>query len=466
MKVEPNIFRTYDIRGIYPTELNQKVAYQVGLAYANIFPDLKKIVVAKDVRISGHELKKGLIQGLIDGGKEIFEIEGIVPIPVFSFSICYYQLDGGIMITASHNPKEWNGFKIQITNAYPVIREDLDRIYQLIKNNQLKKAGRTGQAKQIKPVNDYLDYLVNKIELKKPLKIILDCGNGSCNYLPEKIFQRLGCQVETLYGEYDDTFPHHMPDPYLVENLEDLKKKVLEEKANLGLAYDGDGDRVGLVNQQGKIISGDQLLIILARQALKTEKGAVICEVRTSQAFLDDVKRNGGLTHLTIGHHKAVLDKIIETKAVFGGETTGHFYFPLDYYLYDDAIFASLKIAQIVSQIDDFTQYVDSLPGYYTSPEIFINYPDEIKKQAVQRFIDILKRKGYKFIDVDGARIIFDGGWAVVRVSNTSPTIKAKFEGQTKESLIKIEKEVIGLMSEVDINLSEKNYQELGLKRK
>ena len=463
MKFNPTIFRTYDVRGVYPGDFDREFVYNLGLAYASLFPEVKKVVVARDVRGSGEELKKHLIDGLLDGGIDVFEIEEIVPVPILYFSICHYRLDGGIMITASHSPKEWNGFKLHLADAYPVFRENLDKISQLIENNQLKKAEQPGKIEKLAPIDDYINHLVSKIKIKKPLKIIIDSGNGSCNYLPEKIFQKLGCEVKTLFGEYDDNFPHHLPDPYLKENLEDLKKEVLNKKADLGFAYDGDGDRIGIIDNQGRIISGDQYLMMLARECLKVKKGPVIFEVRTSQAVLEDVKNNGGWTDFSVCYHTAVLDKIIENKAVFGGENTGHVYFPLDYYLYDDAIFTSLKISQIASQISDFSQYANSLPHYYPSPEVFIDYPDETKKQAVERFINLLREKGYNFIDVDGARIIFDNGWALVRFSNTSPMIKIRFEGKTKEDLIKIEKEVIDLMVEANIKLSEKNLGELGL---
>jgi phosphomannomutase/phosphoglucomutase len=466
MKFNSTIFRTYDIRGIYPGDFDREFVYNLGLAYANLFPKAEKVVVARDVRDSGEELKRCLIDGLLDGGLNVFEIEEIVPTPLMSFSICYYQLGGGIMITASHNPKQWNGFKIQLFDALQVTKEKLDKVEQWITDNKVKKREKRGQVQKLNPTDDYINYLISKIKLKRSLKVILDPGNGSCNYLPEKIFSRLGCQVKTLFGEFNDSFPNHLPDPYHEENLEDLKREVSQEKTDIGFGYDGDGDRLGVIDGRGRLVSGDDCLTILAREALKVKRGPVICEVRTSQAFLEDIKKNGGWTEFSVCYHTAVLEKIVETKAVFGGETTGHFYFPLDYYLYDDAIFASLKVAQIVSEQEDFAAYLDNLSHYYISPEVFIDYPDESKKQAVERFINLLKNKGCNFIDIDGARINFDNGWALARFSNTSPMIKIRFEGRTKEDLIKIEKEVIALMAEADIKLSEKNLQELGLKQK
>ncbi len=462
MKFNPANFRTYDIRGIYPDDLDEGFAYNLGLAYANLFSEVKKVVVAREVREGSRELSEGLINGLLDAGCDVFEITEIVPVSIMSFVICSKEMDGGIMVTASHNPPEWNGFKLQLKDAYPVISETFEKLKVLFEKGNFKKAEKRGEIKKIDPREEYIKYLADKIKITKPLKVVLDCGNGGCNLLPEKIFKQLGCQVETLFGEFNSSFPHHLPDPYKSENLVDLQKRVVETKADIGFGYDGDGDRLGVIDAKGRIVKGDDYLIIFAREALKIKKGPVICEVRTSQAFIDDVKQNGGETFFSVAYHKAVLDKIIEKKAVFGGETTGHLYFPLEYYLYDDAIFASLKLAKIVAEKEDFCAYIDSLPRYFASSEIFINYPDETKKQAVARLIDLLRERHYKFIDVDGARIIFDNGWGLVRFSNTEPMIKIRFESKIKEDLIKIEKEVVDLITEVDIKLSEKNLRELG----
>lgn len=463
MKYNPSNFRAYDIRGIYPDDLDEEFAYNLGLAYANLFPEVKKVVVAREVREGSQKLLEGLANGLLDAGCDVFEITEIVPVSIMSFVICNKKIDGGIMVTASHNPPEWNGFKLQLKDAYPVISETFEKFRVLFEKGNFKKVEKRGEITKIDPREEYIKYLADKIKIAKPLKVVFDCGNGSCDLLPEKIFKQLGCQVETLFGEFDNSFPHHLPDPYKPENLADLQKRVIETKADIGFGYDGDGDRLGVVDAKGRITKGDEYLIIFAREALRIKKGPVICEVRTSQAFIDDVKQNGGETFFSVAYHKAVLDKVIEKKAVFGGETTGHLYFPLEYYLYDDAIFASLKLAKIAAEKEDFSAYIDSLPRYFTSSEIFINYPDETKKQAVSRLIDLLREKNYKFIDVDGARIIFDNGWGLVRFSNTEPMIKIRFESKIKSDLVKIEKEVIGLMAEADIKLSEKNLEELEL---
>lgn len=465
MKFNPTVFRTYDIRGIYPGDLTKEFAYNLGLAYANLFPEAKRVVVAKEVRAGSDELLYGLAEGLLDSGRDVYEITEMVPVSIMSFAICHDGLDGGIMVTASHNLPQWNGFKLQLKDAYPVISETFEKLKVVFEKGEFKKAQKRGELKKIDPREEYIDYLASKFKFKRPLKIVVDCGNGGCGYLPEKVFKKLGCRVETLYGESDNSFPHHLPDPYEDKNVVDLQKKVIETKADIGFGYDGDGDRLGVIDQRGKRVKGDEYLIIFAREALGVKKGPVICEVRTSQAFLDDVKANGGTTFFSVAYHKAVLDKVIEKRAVFGGETTGHLYFPLDYYLYDDAIFASLKMAQILAEKENFLSYIDSLPRYSTSPEVFIDYPDETKKEAIERLVSILKTRGYNFIDVDGARIVFENGWALARISNTSPMIKIRFEGKTEEDLVKIEKEIIPLLAEANIHLSEKNYDTLELKK-
>lgn len=453
------IFRKYDIRGIYPKDLNREIAYKITLAFTNLFPQMKKIVIGMDVRKNSPEIRKGVLAGLITQKKKIIDL-GITSTPLLYFSICHYQNDGGIMITGSHNLPKWNGLKLQLKNAYPIFQKDLEKIKSKVlfgnglHPEQYPKSTKEPDCQLLNPSKNYLDYILKKISLKKPLKIIIDSGNGTTGLLPEKIFKKLGCQVKTLYPEPDGNFPNHNPpDPYLKKNLRDLKKEVLKEQADLGFAFDCDGDRIGIIDRKGREIQGNQYLIIFARDALKKKKGIVVCDIRSSEALLEDIKKNNGRPVFAPGHHKAVLDKIIEKKAVFGGETTGHLYFPLEHYLIDDPIFASCKMAEIVSQNEDFTKYLDSLPKYYANREIFIKWPDETKYQTIDKLIEYLKKKKIKFINVEGARILFDQGWAIIRAANTSPYLKIKFEGRTKQALKKIKKETISLIKEIGINL-------------
>lgn len=466
MKINPSIFRSYDIRGIYPDELDEEIFSKIVKAYVKSYPQAKKIVVAQDTRLSSPSLAKKVIEIFFKAGKEVVDI-GIAPDPLFYFSIFHYHFDGGIMITASHNPKEYNGLGFNVRRSKKgmpedIIGKDLEEIKKMVTSREeIKVPEKKGKIIAFNPSDDYIDYVTSKISLKRPLKIIVDSGNGACGFLPEKVFKKIGCQVETLYGEFDGSFPNHLPDPYEEKNLEAIKKEVVDRKADIGFSYDTDGDRVGVIDNQGRMVSGDFCLLMLASQALKKKKGPICHDMRVSKAFLDEMKKVGVKTHFCISHHSSIIKKILETKSVFGGEITLHFLFPLDYYLCDEAIFSSLKIAEIASQYDNFARYIDSLPRYFASPEVFIDVKDEEKFKIIEKLQNYLRKNQYDFIDIDGARINFPNGWALIRAANTSPFIKCRFEGNTKEDLIEIEKKSLEIFKKVGVPVNEKVYKDL-----
>jgi len=468
MKINQNIFRAYDIRGIYPTELNEKVAERIAQAYAFLHPKAKKIVVSRDPRLSSPSLFKIISETLIKAGREVIDL-GISPDPLFYFSIFHYKFDGGIMVSGSHNPKEYNGLTLHIRKlgkeiSEDIIGEDLEKIKELVIGDiKLEKKKKQGKLINFDPTEDYINYVTEKINLRLPLKIIIDSGNGAIGILPEKVFKRLDCKVKTIYGEPDGTFPNHLPDPYQEENIQDIKKEVLREGAKLGFAYDSDGDRVVPIDNKGRAVEGDFCLLMLAHQALQKKKGPIVHDMRVSKAFIDEMKNLGVNTYFSISHHNAVLRKIIETNAVFGGEVTLHFLFPLDYYLCDDALFASLKLAEIASNYEDFGGYIDTLPRYYASPEIFINTTDEEKFRIIENLQNYLRENKYDFIDIDGARINFPHGWALARAANTTPIIKCRFEGDTKEHLAEIISKSLEIFQKVGINIKKETLIELGL---
>lgn len=468
MKINHSIFRAYDIRGIYPSELNEEIAASTALAFVSLYPFAKKIVVASDTRASSPSLREAVVKALSGTGREVINI-GIAPDPLFYFSIFHYHFDGGIMVSGSHNPKEYNGLMLHIRkpgekNSEDIIGEDLERIKELvIKDAFIKDNSESGRVTAFDPSEEYIEYVTKKISLKKPLKIVIDNGNGAAGYLPEKIFKNFNCEVKTIYGEFDGSFPHHLPDPYEEENLQDLKKEVLKEKADIGLALDGDADRVALIDNRGRVVNGDFCLLMLARHILSKKKGPIVHDMRISKAFLDEMKKEGVKTYFSVSHHNAVIDKIIENNAVFGGEITLHFLFPLDYYLCDDAVFASLKLAEISSGKANLADYVDSLPHYQISPEIFIDSNDQEKFKVIENLQKYLKENNYDFIDIDGARINFPHGWALARAANTTPIIKCRFEGDTEENLMEIEKKSLEIFKKVGIPVTKKTYQELGL---
>lgn len=463
-KINPFIFRAYDIRGLYPEELNEKVAFKIAKAFLTLFPKIKKVVIARDPRLSSPFLFRAIKEAILEEGKDVIDI-GIAPDSLFFFTILKEKAGGGIMISGSHNPKEYNGLclvKRNKNDIEEVIEEEIEKIKNLVLkekikiNSNKKKKGKLFKKNYLK---EYIEFVIKRIFLERPLKIIIDSGNGSCNFIPEKIFKKLKCKVKTLYGEFDGNFPHHFPNPYDEKNLIDLKKAVIKEKADLGFAFDSDGDRVTPIDDKGRVISGDDCLLMLAREEIKKKKGPVIHCERVSLSFLEEMKKNGIKTFFSVSHHAAVIKKIKEKKAVFGGEITYHFFFPLSFYLVDDAIFASLKIAEIASKHFPLSKYVDSLPRYFSSKEYFIKVKEEEKFKIIERIKKILRKKKVKFVAVDGARIIYERGWALFRASNTESCIKLRFEGKTKDDLLEIKKEALQLLKEAKLNISKKELE-------
>ena len=399
-------------------------------------------------------LRDSLVLGFTDSGKNVIDL-GVVPTPVFYFAIVTMKINGGIMITGSHNPKNYNGLKIQRENAIPVTGDTgIYEMEEMIQKGNFNKSVKKGTIKNVDIVSDYIDYVSRIPKIKRPLKIVLDCGNGACGDIPEKVFKRLGCSVETLFLEPNGNFPNHQPDPHDEKTMKTLQKRVVETNADCGFAYDGDGDRIGVVDEKGNIVSGDFILMMLARQALEKKKGDVIFEVRSSRSLLSDVKNNGGTPHITRAGHSFILDEIVQRNAVFGGELSGHMYFPYCYYNYDDGIFASLKVAEIVSQIESLSKYVESLPREVASPEITVECADDKKFKVIEEFKKYLKENNYDFLGIDGARINFKHGWALARASNTTPHIKCRFEADTKEHLDEIKRQVSGILKRFGILLN------------
>lgn len=457
--INPEIFRAYDIRGIYPRDFNEEAISRITRAYLHLWPKVKRIVVSHDSRLSSPSLAKAVIREIVESGREVIYM-GISPDSLFYFSLFRYRFDGGFQISGSHNDKRYNGLSLSVKKKEEpadIIKKDLERIKNLVVSGRkikVKKLSK-GKGRIIKKsfAKEYIDYVSKRVKLKRPLKIVIDSGNGSEGFLPERLFKKLGSEVKTIYGDFDGNFPHHLPNPYDPKNLKDLIKEVKKEKADIGFAFDSDGDRVTPVDDKGRIVTGDQCMIMLSRQEIERKKGPIVHCMRASLAFLDDMKKRGVKTYFSVSHHSAVIKKIKKVKAVFGGEITYHFLFPLDYYLCDDALFASVKIAQVVSSHYPVSRYIDSFPHYYASPEIFIPSTDEEKFEAVERLKRALKKRGIKFVAIDGARIDWENGWALFRASNTEPLIKCRFEGKTKKDLDEIKKKALSFLKGAKIKI-------------
>jgi phosphomannomutase/phosphoglucomutase len=470
MAIKDSIFRGYDIRGIYPDDLDENAVYYTTKAFCRIYPHMRKVVLARDPRPSSPVLADAARKAMLEAGMEVIDL-GIAPDPLWYFSIFHYGYDGGLMISGSHNPSHHNGLTYHArAKANEPSEELMGAALVELKDTAQKLEGKgargqaTGKVTNFDPSQEYIEYVASKFAFPRKLKIVLDTGNGACGYLPERLFKKLGCEALTLYGEFDGSFPHHLPDPYVEANRKDLEKKVVEVGADMGFAYDTDGDRVAIIDNRGRAASGDDTLMMLGRDAVSRKVGPVVHCMRASKAFIDEIRRMGATTHFSISHHNAVRAKIKEVGAVFGGEVTFHYGFPLDYYLVDDAVFASVELVRIAAAQKDFAAYVDSLPRYFASPELFVDTPDEVKFEIIKKLQDYLRQHNYDFIDVDGARVNFEHGWALARAANTTPIIKCRFEGDTPEALREIEEKSLAIFKEVGIPISDKDYKTLGLK--
>ncbi|MCX7973004.1 MAG: phosphomannomutase/phosphoglucomutase [Candidatus Aminicenantes bacterium] len=456
MEVNPQIFREYDIRGKVAQDLTANFAEILGRACGTYFQEhgCREVAVGRDCRLSSPELAAWLIRGLLSTGCNVEDI-GVVPTPVLYFNVFKRKKEAAIMITGSHNPPDQNGFKIMLgeeTLYGPRIQE----LYRLVKEERFVQ-NKPGEVIQYDVIPEYIDFIINNIKLKKPLKIVLDAGNGTAGVVAGPIFKKLGCEVIELYCEMDGRFPHHHPDPTLPEALKELIDKVLMTGADFGVGYDGDGDRLGVVDDKGKIIWGDQLLILYAKDLLPKNPGAaIISEVKASKVLYSEIERLGGRPIMWKTGHSLIKKKLREEGALLAGEMSGHIFFADRYFGFDDAIYASCRLAEIVAQSDQkLSSLLAYLPPTYYTPEIRLYASDEVKFKIV----DELKKELsplYPLIDLDGVRVIFPQGWALVRASNTQAVLVLRFEADTPEALEKIQQEIKSKLEAVIRRLGDK----------
>jgi phosphomannomutase / phosphoglucomutase len=421
------IYRAYDIRGVYGEDLTDETAEKIGKAFGSTI--VGATAVGRDVRLSSPPLSKALISGLKSAGLKVIDV-GVVPTPLLYFAIHHLKLESGVMLTGSHNPPKYNGFKLCRGGTMTLYGPEITAIGDAVGVGKFSE-GR-GKVEGLDIVPDYLRFVKERIRLKKRLRIVLDCANGTAGAVAPQLFRELGCEVIELFSEPDGRFPNHPADPTVDDNLKDLIAKVKKEKADIGLAYDGDADRAGFVDEKGGIIRGDQALALFSREILKKHPGApIIFEVKCSQALIDDIKANGGRPIMYRTGHSFIKKKIKEEHALMAGEMSGHFFFADDYPGYDDGIYASARMVQLLSNSErKLSEIVATIPKYYSTPEIRLDVPDDIKFKLVE---DV--RKGfegkYEMITVDGVRVQTPDGWGLVRASNTQPAIILRFEGKT-----------------------------------
>lgn len=441
------IFREYDIRGVYNSEFDKDFAYQLGRSFAYYLheklskKDLK-VSVGHDARVSCPEIKDSLTRGLIESGVNVVHL-GLVTTPVCYFSTFVLpNIDGAIQITGSHNPPNYNGFKISFGKSTIFGSE----IQILRKNIEDKKyISGTGKQSNYDILPEYYDRYKTEFGQLPKVKIVLDCGNGAAGSCVRGLFQAVGLDPVILFEKPDGTFPNHHPDPTVEENLVDLKKEVLKTGAICGIGFDGDADRIGVVDHTGRMIYGDELMVIISRSILSQKKGAkIIGDVKCSDRLYQDIKDHGGIPIMWKTGHSLVKEKIKTEKAPFGGEMSGHVFFADRNYGYDDAPYAALRLIEIIAKTGkNIPQLLEGLPSAFNTPEIRIDTTEDKKILIVEKMKDAFSKGGDFKVDLtDGIRISFPYGWALCRSSNTQPVLVLRYESDTMAGLNKIKSQV------------------------
>jgi phosphomannomutase/phosphoglucomutase len=443
--IPAGIFRQYDIRGIVGRDLTPDVARAIGRAYA-VYAHEKgirgAIAIGRDNRPSGPELRDGLVAGLTTAGYDVVDI-GVVPTPLLYWALHNLQVGGGIQITGSHNPPEYNGFKLSLgkTSLHG------DQIQELYRLTARESAGGGGKVRHEQVIDGYIDDIVKRVgKLSRPVKAVYDCGNGVGALVAPALFERLGVKGRGLFCESDGTFPNHHPDPTVPENLEDLIKAVRRDKAEIGIAFDGDADRIGMVDDSGRIVWGDRILILYAQDVLaRTGKGQpIIFDVKCSQALPDAITRAGGRPVMWKTGHSLIKDKMKELKAPVAGEMSGHMFFAEGFYGHDDALYGAARLLRIVADSGrTVRELLADVPDFVSTPEIRIEVPEEEKFDIVKRAVKHFKSL-HDVIDVDGVRVLFGDGWGLIRASNTQPVLVARYEALTPQRLSEIRGEMEG----------------------
>lgn len=452
MIMDSVIFREYDIRGVYNKQFDNDFAYNLGKAfYSYASKRLNKkalrLSLAHDARSSSVPLVENIQRGFVESGGEVFLL-GLVTSPMSYFSTFLLELDGAIMVTGSHNPPEYNGFKISFGKT-TIFGEEIQKLKTIIDAKDYLTG--TGSAKAYDIVPEYLERYKKEFGQLVPFKVVLDCGNGSGGAIARKLFQTVGLDPEVLFEKPDGTFPNHHPDPTVEENLEDLKKHVLANKAIVGIGFDGDADRIGIIDHTGKMIYGDELMTIYARSVLQNRKGEkIVGDVKCSDRMYADIEKNGGIPVLWKTGHSLIKEKVKSEKAPFGGEMSGHVFFADRNYGYDDAPYAALRLCEIIAKTGKtIPELLAGLPSAFNTPEIRIDTTEEKKVLIVEKVKEAFSKPSdeYKVNLIDGIRISFADGWALARASNTQPVLVVRFESSSEAGLKRIQDSVMSVVN-------------------
>jgi len=439
--IKQEVFRAYDIRGIVDKDFDPEWVEMLGKACGTYFRKNghKRAIVGHDCRHSSPIYQQSMIKGLLATGVDVIYLN-MVATPLFYFAIKFLNARAGVMITASHNPKEFNGFKIWAGES-TIHTDEIQKVYQIMRAQDFLISERLqGLATELDIVPAYLDYLTREGRFAQPVKVVVDGGNGAAGEVCATVLEKLGAEVVKLYCEPDGDFPNHHPDPTVMDNLKDLRETILKEKAHLGIGLDGDGDRIGVLDEQGNIIYGDRLLAIYAREVLKKNPGAtIIGEVKCSHLLYKDIEKHGGRPIMWKTGHSLIKAKMKEEKALLAGEMSGHMFFADRYFGFDDAIYAAKRLLEIVSQNPDkpISTYLADWPPTFSTPEIRMECPEAIKFKVIEKALEYFRQR-YEIIDIDGVRVVFADGWGLLRASNTQPVLVLRFEAESKKRLTEI----------------------------
>ena len=454
MSISADIFRAYDIRGIVATDLSPEAVYQIGQAFASqaLAQQQQRVVIGRDGRLSSPALAKKLAAGLMAGGCEVIDI-GMVPTPVLYFATHTLETDTGIMVTGSHNPPEYNGLKMLI-GGDTLHGEAIQALYTRIVNQHLHQGEGCYQQAAILPA--YCDTIVNDIKLQRSLKIAVDCGNGVAGVIASELFHRLGCEVTELFCEVDGHFPNHHPDPSKPENLVDLKNAIVEHSLDIGLAFDGDGDRVGILDDKGQILWADRQMMLYAEDVLKRKPGAqIIYDIKSTTNLGDVITRLGGEALMWKTGHSFIKAKMKQTGAELAGEMSGHIFFKERWFGFDDGLYSAARMLEIVSQHNETTSVLFArLPDSVNTPELQIHFDEGEHYRFMEKFIAIAEFGTAEKITIDGIRVNYTNGWGLVRASNTTPSLVLRFEANDADTLEQIQQTFRKQLLAVDNTLS------------
>ena len=436
MQLNQNIFRANDIRGIAYEDLTEEVVQSLGKALGSeaIDRNVQEFIVGRDARLSSPQIFDWLSSGIISTGCNVIDI-GIVTSPMFYHSTYELNSSSGVVITGSHNPGNYNGFKI-VFNNHSTTSEEILHLKQRILEENFRKGKGISKKEDIKET--YIIRILGSIKLNKNLSISIDCGNGAAGVVAKEVYERLGCNVIELYGEPDGSFPNHHPDPSKLENMEDLIKNVKENDSAVGLAFDGDADRLGVISPKGEMIFPDRQMIMFSRQVIQSSPNAnIVFDVKCSKLLSDEIEKLKGKPLICKTGHTFIKQKIRETNALLGGEMSGHIFFNDRWPGFDDGIYAGARMLEIIANSEGVDPFV-TVPNMLSTPEINIPAADEEKFQIVKKFIENSNFNDAKIVSIDGIRVEFEKGWGLLRPSNTSPYLVLRFEAETNDELNKI----------------------------